>query len=215
MVDVETKTSFLASKTLAHSCIISFFVIVVTSNFTYVPLLSFLVINLCYIDFGDRINRIPLIFLLLLLFIFFNLIGRLEIFGESRHESLGSLGFVSGMIFHRFLSLNFVKRELTVKTYITVKDLSIIKTSANPFRKKRFNYLSNSIKSSIEMALEILVFVIFFIGMSLLMTIKKMSLPETKFSLKNLILVVFLQSSLHLVTPLWLILWFLFRLALK
>ena len=84
----------------------SLFITVVTLDLTYVLLLPSLVTDLRLVDSGDR-GGIPLGFVLLLFLVLSGLIRRLGILGRSRYRSL-SLGFVPAMIFHRFLSLDFV-----------------------------------------------------------------------------------------------------------
>ena len=83
-----------------------FFVTVVIRDLTYVFLLPPMVTDLRLIDSSGQ-GGIPLGFVLFLLLIFPNLIGKLGILGRSRYGNL-SLGFVPMMIFHCSLSLNFV-----------------------------------------------------------------------------------------------------------
>ena len=103
-------------------CIVSQFVTVVTSDLICDPLLLllplFLVSDLGRVDSGggsgriSRFSGVPLVLILLLLFIFPSLIGRLGLRGGS--GSLRSLGVLS--VGHRSLVLNFVRGGVSGST---------------------------------------------------------------------------------------------------
>ena len=97
----------------------SLFITIVICDLTYD---LFLFSDLCFVNSGSQVGKILLGFVLFLLFVFPNLIGRLEILNESKHKSL-SFRFVLAIIFHRFLSLDFVYSN--VRQSISTGDLLI------------------------------------------------------------------------------------------
>ena len=103
----KTDTSFLTSKALDTWLYSLLYIRVIIRDLNYVFLPPPLVIDLCCIESGGRIGRIPLVFMLLSLLIFLGLIGRLRILDESEHRSF-SLRFVPVIIFYCSLSLKLV-----------------------------------------------------------------------------------------------------------
>ena len=127
---VETNTSFLTFLTLGIIQVMSFYIIVVTRDLTYVLYLPFVVTDLRLVDSSGR-NRLPLILflvlptLLLLLLSFFKALSGISalsghFLGGSRYLSLG---VVPAMIFHCSLSLDFVCGG--VRRLISLEDLLI------------------------------------------------------------------------------------------
>ena len=98
------------------------FVTIIIHDLTYVFLLLFpffLVSDLGRIVSGGRDGRIPLVFMMLLLFVFLGLFGRLGF--RDRNEGLGSLNILPAV--YRFLCLNFMRGGVSGLT--SLEDLYI------------------------------------------------------------------------------------------